>query len=478
MAWKDRENIMPTDKINLIKGDRRSTNTDYRDALSVNMYAVDKSVLGADGYMLCYPGLTQYSTGIGIDRAGVYNDRFGDHYRVSGEHLISVDTDGTLSTIGTISGDKQASMPYSFNTQCVIADGRMFLYDETNGFREVTDSDLGDPIDGTWVDGYYFLTDGEYIYHTDLNDESSIDPLKFATAEFMPDKSLGVAKTQDNKVVVFGRNTIEYFRNVASDNFAFTRVQERAQKIGIVATHAKCEAGGRFYFTGGRKEEALAVYNLGVGASTKVSTREVDKILAQYTEPELSDMRMETRAQDDGTYIIVHLPNEALCFSEKIAKKFGIDFAWCILKTDVAGDSPYRAINGVFDSDRGQWVYGDKRDSTIGYLDDTVFTHYGEMVEWILYTPIVKLEGASLDEVEIETIPGHTIADDATVAISVTFNGLTYGKEWFNMYGEPLDYGRRFIARRVCYVPDTVGIKFRSATKSRMAFALARLSYG
>ena len=56
----------------------------------------------------------------------------------------------------------------------------------------VTDSDLGDPIDGVWVDSYYFLTDGEYIYHTDITDETSIDPLKYATAEFMPDPSLGL----------------------------------------------------------------------------------------------------------------------------------------------------------------------------------------------------------------------------------------------------------------------------------------------
>ena len=45
----------------------------------------------------------------------------------------------------------------------------------------------------------------------------------FATAEFMPDDSLGVAKTQDNKVAVFGRYTIEYFQNVATENFAFQR---------------------------------------------------------------------------------------------------------------------------------------------------------------------------------------------------------------------------------------------------------------
>ena len=81
----------------------------------------------------------------------------------------------------------------------------MFLYSVGGGFVEVTDINLGDPIDGVWINGYYFLTDGENIYHTDINDESAIDPLKFATAEFMPDTSVGLGKTQDNKVIVFGR---------------------------------------------------------------------------------------------------------------------------------------------------------------------------------------------------------------------------------------------------------------------------------
>jgi len=167
------------------------------------------------------------------------------------------------------------------------------------------------------------MTDGEYIYHTELADETSIDPLMYATAEFMPDPSLGLAKTQDNKVIVFGRYSLEYFVNVATANFAFQRVVTRAQKIGIVATHAKCESGGKFYITGGYRDSAVSVYLLGIGSATKVSTREIDKVLAKYTEPELSNIRMECRTENDVTFILVHLPEETLCFNESVAAEFG-----------------------------------------------------------------------------------------------------------------------------------------------------------
>jgi hypothetical protein len=465
-------------KVNIIKGDKVGENTDYRDNLPVNMYGVEKVIFGSVGYMRCYPGLTKIADGVGTDRGGFYNDRQEEHFRVSGQKLITVATDGTVTELGTVSGTTQARLCYSFNTQAVITDGNMYLYDPAGGFRQVTDPDLGSPIDVVWVDGYYFLTDGEYIYHTDISDEESIDPLKFATAEFMPDASLGLGKTQDNKVIVFGRYTIEYFVDSATENFAFSRVETRAQKIGIVATHAKCEVGGTWYITGGRRNESVGVHRVGLGATEKISSREVDRVLAQYTEPELADMRMESRKERDMTFVILRLPNETLCFNENLASVAGIESAWSILKTDITGDTKYRGVNGTYDPRTNQWVYGDNINGNIGKLDEEVFTHYDQKVEWLLYTPFLKLESTSLDEIEIQTIPGHTIDNDATVAVSLTMDGLTYSKEWFQMYGEPSDYNQRFIIRRLGYVNNWIGFKFRGVTTSRMAFAAMDLRNG
>ncbi len=462
-------------QIALLKGDRVSIKADYRDALPVNMYAVERKMFDAKGYMKCYPGITSFTEGIGVDRGGVFNDRKNQHFRVSGTKLIQVNKNGTVSELGTISGSSQAAMSYSFNTQAVIADGNMYLYG-SSGFQQITDSDLGSPIDCTWIDGYYFLTDGEYIYHTNIADETAIDPLKFATAEFMPDSSLGVAKTQDNKVIVFGRHSIEYFINAATEDFAFQRIDSRAQKIGIVATHAKCEVEGKWFITGSRRNESLGVYIIDVGSSVKVSTREVDKILKQYTDDNLSDMRMESRVEDDTVFVIIHLPNETLCFNKTIAETFGEEYSWSILKTGLY-DEVYRGINGVFDTRLSKWICGDKNSSNIGWIDDSVFTHYDAIQEWLIYTPFVKIENMSIDKIEIETIPGHTSLEDAKVAVSTTYDGLTYGKEWFEMYGEPLDYGKRFILRRLGYVNDWVGFKFRGATRSLMAFCFFDVEY-
>lgn len=473
---------MPEQQIPIIKGEKIAPGleTDYRDALAVNMYAVERQILGAAGYMLSYPGLTQLGTGQGKDRGAIYNERFGDQYRLSGTSLISVASDGSTGVLGSVPGTKQATMKaYSFNTQCVVADGSAYLYSPNSGFSQITDSDIGSPIDVVWTSpGFYFFTDGEYLYHTDLADESSINPLSFATAEFMPDKSLGLSLNSENKIMVWGRDSLEFFvYNAQSSGFAFQRLETRAQKIGIVATHAKVEVGTKFYITGGRKDDAVGVYVVGPGSAQKVSSREIDKVLKQYSEPDLADMRMEGRTEDDVVFVLVHLPNEVLCFNESIASKFGIEAAWTILKSDVQGNTPYRAINGVNDARSALWVYGDKQDETIGYLDNNSATHYGDIAEWILYTPLIKLETMSIDQIDIETIAGHTTTDDATVFFSMSYNGLTHGKEYICDYGGPNEYDQRFFKRALGYVPDWVSLKFRGATRSRMNFCNLILTY-
>ncbi len=166
-------------QVPLIAGDKidNSLATDYRDALPVNMYAVEKKILDAAGYMIAYPGLTAFGDGgAGADRGAMYNENQKTHFRVSGTSLISIDPDGVITTLGTVPGTSQAAMAYSFNTQAVVADGKMFLYSPSTGFNEVTDVNLGSPVDIVWVDGYYFLTDADFIYHTDIDDETSIDP--------------------------------------------------------------------------------------------------------------------------------------------------------------------------------------------------------------------------------------------------------------------------------------------------------------
>lgn len=463
----------------IIKGDKIEANTDYRDSLPVNMIAISKKILNASGYLLSHPGLKFLGTGLGADRGGYWNERQEIHFRVSNTQLISVSASGAVAALGEITGSERASMTHSFNSQAVVADNRMWLFQNDGTFLEITDSDLGDPIDVTWIDGYYFLTDGEFIYHTNISDETQIDPLKFATAEFDPDPTLAVDTTSDNQVIVFGRYSTEYFINRATDNFAFQRIQGKAIKAGVVATHCETELEGSFYILGGGREEAPSVHVISAGTYTSIATREIDKLIAQYTETELQVAVLETRVEDRDKFVIVRLPGETLLYNATIARERGISEAWTIVKSGIDTDLKWRGVNGVYDPRISKFVYGDNQGTNIGILDNTIATQYGDQAETIFFTPFFNLESASIDYFDLDTIPGHQVnADQVNCFISLTYNGVIDSQEHLLKYGGQFKYDQRFIAYRLGYVADWAGIKIRTVSPERVAFSYCRIMYG
>ena len=70
--------------IPFIKGDKADNNTDYRDALPVNYYAVLRDIYGEQGYMLNYYGLSGFAQGEGVSRGSIWVARVGleGQYRV------------------------------------------------------------------------------------------------------------------------------------------------------------------------------------------------------------------------------------------------------------------------------------------------------------------------------------------------------------------------------------------------------------
>jgi len=464
--------------INLIKGDSAGSDTDYHDVLPVNMTGVAKPMFGAAGYMIQEPGLRAFATGRGRDRGGIWNSRLLDHFRVSGERLIEMNASGFIFERGTITGSDTASLPYSFNNQGIIADKKFWLYNRTAGLRQVTDPNVREPIDGVWIRGVFLLTDGDVLYHTDLTDESVIPTAAFGSAEFIPDNIVAVDKTSDNLAIVFGRYSTQYFVfDATNENFFFTDIPARGTKAGIVGKDAKAELEGDYYILGGERGENVSIRRMGVNYSDRIATREVEKIIGQYSENQLVDAILEPRAREGYSYLLVHLPNDTLIFNLTLAKQFGIADAWSVLKTDVQGSRTYRGVHGVWDPRLGFFVYGDKRDANIGLLDDNDPLHYGEIAEWELNTPFLELEGQSIDEINIEMLPGYNDAGDANVSISLTYEGVTHGREFDKQYGQAHVYDERFICRRFGHVYNWVSIKFRGATRSKMAFARAYIEH-
>jgi hypothetical protein len=467
--------------LTLVKGDKTSSTTDYSDALPVNCSAVIRPILGVQGYMLEQPGITQYATGFGTDWGGFYSENFGILYRVSGSKLISVTTTGTVVDLGSMAGSitNKAHFAASIKTIAIVAGGKYSLYDPTLGLRNVTDTDVGAPIDICWIDGMYVMTDGQYLYHTDILDESSVNALKYGAADFSPDSIRGVGITSDNKLIAFGRYSIEFFYNAANSQFAFTRIPARNVAVGIIGVSAKASLAEDWYFVGGPAEGDISVYKLGVGTAQRIASREVDKILGGFTEFQLDTAILEVRVIDGYRYLVLFISgNKTLLCNVTVGEQFGFEYAWSIIKsTSTSGDAVYRGINAVFNIRQKVWVCGDSASTALGFLDTSVSTHFGNAVEHVLYTPFTDLKNRSISEIEAQTIPGHTTASDATVFLSLSYDGQTYTTEVSLDYGGPAQYGQKFIARRCGAVRDWFSLKLRWVASSRMAFSKITLRH-
>ena len=75
-----------------------------------------------------------------------------------------------------------------------------------------------------------------------------------------------------------------------------------------------------------------------------------------------------------------------------------------------------------------------------------------------------------IEQLEIETIPGISPNNDATVFISRSDDMRINGQEWTQEYGSNLDYNKNFIVRRLGYVRKDVSFRLRTASRSRMSF--------
>lgn len=455
----------------IIKGDRVLDNGDYGDAIPINLIAVAREIKGAAGYLISHDGLTLARTGQGADRGAVYSSRWGRSFRVSGQKLIEITSSG-VTVIGDILGGDRCRFDYGFNSAMVVASGKAYRYDGAT-LALMTDPDIGAPIDVCWIDQYYVFTDGEYIYQTDISDETSISPLKFATSEISPDKTKAVGKTQDNLLIAINRYTTEYFINEANDNFAFSRINQKAVNKGTVSTGGWIEIDGRIYLLGGGEGEPVSVFALGAGSAQSISTRYIDGIIQSYSEAELSGAWLESRVDKQDKLLYVRLPQHTFLFNIGIAEAMGAGVAWAEIQTD---GGAWRGVNGIYDPNLNGWYYGDSLGANIGKLDTTTAAQYGNSVAAEFQTQLIPIEGFSITDLELNSVSGFG-AGDTAMFVSVTQNGITHTPEWSRYISMALDYSMRFIVRKLGYVRQHIGFKFRSLHKDKINVSMLKIKH-
>lgn len=414
-------------QVPILNGVYANTKSDFRTSYPRNMIPVPKIQGISQGYLRPADGIELFTdTGIGFDRGGI--NWKGSCYRVSGQQLVKIDEFANTTVIGYVGGSGQVTLDYSFDKLAIASGGSLYYYDGSSSLSKVTDADLGYVKDVVWVDGYFMTTDGTSIVVTELNDPMSVNPLKYGSSESDPDNVIGLLKLR-NEIYVLNRHTIEVFQNVGGEFFPFERVEGAMIQRGAIGTFAAAVFLENIAFVGGGRNESPAVWIGSNSSSAKISTREIDQVLASYTEEQLTDTVVEVRVSDGHQFLYVHLPDGCWVY-DGMASQIVEEPVWFNLTSGVGTTGQYRAKNFVWCYDR--WICGDPTSSKVGLLTPTSSHHYGEKNSWEFSTALVYNNGfgAIVHQLELVAITGNVpLGVDPVVTTSHSVDGMTWSLE-------------------------------------------------
>jgi hypothetical protein len=455
-------------QVPILNGIYTDTAGDFRVEYPRNMVPVILNTGISAGYFRPADGIVSLGTGPGIDRGAI--EWQGLLYRVMGTKLVSISSTNVVTVIGDVGGTGQVTFDYSFDYLAIASGGNLFLYRPSTGLQQVTDPDLGTVIDVVWVDGYFMTTDGEFLIVTELNNPFAVNPLKYGSAEADPDPIVALQKVR-NEVYALNRHTIEVFDNVGGSLFPFQRVEGAQVQRGTIGTHTCCVFQESIAFIGGGRNEAPAVWLIAGSNAEKISSREVDLLLTEFTEAQLSTVLMEARVDNGYRQLYIHLPNQTLVFDAASTTQAGSP-VWFTLSTGLVGPAQYRAKNLVWAYNR--WNVGNPASTAFGYLTDTLSSHWGELNGWQFSTIIIYNEsrGVIFHELELVALTGNTIfGQDPSIWTSYTEDGLTWSQERVCKAGKTGVRGKRLSWLQQGRMRQWRAQKFRGTSDAQLAVA-------
>ena len=456
-------------QIPILSGIYTDNGPDIRTSYPVNMVPTPVPSGISDSFLRPGDGIVANGTGPGIDRGGIYWN--GIVYRVMGSKLVTVSNTGTVTVLGDVGTDgRLVTMDYSFDLLGIASAGNLWFWNPaTSVLAQNVDPDLGTVVDMCWVDGYWMTTDGEFLVVTELSNPFAVNPLKYGSSEADPDPVIALVKLR-NEVYAINAHTIEVFDNVGGDLFPFQRIDGAQVQKGAIGTFAACVFQEQIAFVGGGRNEEPGIY-LGANATaTKISTDEVDRILATYTDAQLAEVKLEARNDKAHQHLYVHLPDRTLVFDASASEAVK-QYVWFTLTSTTVGFSQYRARNLVWAYNR--WLVGDPQSSAIGYLTGLTGQHWGQTVRWEFGTAIVYNESKSVifHDLELVSLTGRVaVGVNPQISTSYSLDGQAWSQDKFITVGTTGATTKRLVWFRQGAMRNFRMQRFRGDSDAHLSF--------
>lgn len=401
------------------------------------------------------PGLEQVATSGALYANRGAHVMAGAPYFVNGTTLYRLESDDTLTSLGTITGSGRVSMATN-GTQLLILVPGSTGYVFTTGpdtLTTISDTDFtanGNPQAVVYIDGYFcFTTDSKKVIISALNDGTSYDALDFGSAEANPDGTVAPF-VFDNRLFVGGERTIEGFSNVGGSGFPFQRSGLFLNK-GIISPFAIGVTDTTFVFLGAGENEGPAIWALEGNGAVRISTKAIEAILERLTPAELSAVFCLAYAQGGHYFVSFALPDTALVYDSTTQRwherKSVVTFV------DSTSETQRWRANSIAQA-YGSLYCGDSIDGRIGRLDLDVYQEYGTRIQRVAATQPFQNNMRPIFvpymELTVESGVGDASTPDPQIVMERSKDG---GKTW--SYPRPRsmgalgEYSKRVIWRRL-----------------------------
>lgn len=417
-------------------------------------------------------GLKQFAdTMAGVNRGGM--EMSSVPYFVNGNSLVSVNSAGVVTTIGTIAGSGRVSLANNGQYLVIVVPGSTsYAFNNVdNTLLPITSVNFRTSDTVVFKDGYFVFSssDGSVFFNSSLNDPFTYDALDFGTAEINPDRIVAL-HVNHNELFVAGSETIELFQNIGGTGFPFQRIPGANIQKGVTAKFSLVEFDSTFCFVGGGLNERPAIWKVtGSSSAAKLSTDAIDYAIQKFSPDEIANSFAYTYSEQGQLMAMFTFESEVIESKTFVyngtASALSGQAVWFELQSGVI-DNRFNVQSVV--SAYGKILVGDSTTGIIGELDQDTLTYYGDEITREMTTSPFSQNGTDIFagefEATFESGVGVTTGQGSDPLVGMSFSdngGRTFKGPFNRSIGKIGEYGRQSVWTRQGRFPVARSIKLR-----------------
>lgn len=427
----------------------------------INMFPqVNEDVTFSKIALFGTPGIASFATtGISARSRGCIVAN-GVPYYVVGTSLISLDSSGTVTNHGTVSGTENVSMAYNTKTIAIVDPYGVsyFFTVATATLAQITDSTftgMGQVRTVEYKKGYFvFTTDTEWFSgsHYDTNNGQTFNALDFDVEDIAPD-NIVAAFTSHDLLYIIGTETTKIYDNIVTNAFPFAEVGGANLEIGCQARLSLAKFDNDFVMIGGGKNENPSVWRIRQQSVQRLSTDAIDYVISLASQDELSRAKIDTYSQDGHPFLVMTIGDYTFVYDDR-SSKTAEKHIWHERQSGITNGVSFQRWRAQhICKAHGKMLVGDNNSGDIGYLDPDTYTEFGERIERVVVSQPIDSKGSPIFQTEIEMFIESGVGNGASTDPTWLFSYSDDGRTWSNAIARAMgaigEYTKRLAWRRL-----------------------------